>query len=191
MNIKKTVATALVGLTLVAGGTAATMANWQVDDAATLGTIRTGRMAVSLSEATRWLEVRSQAPWPEVDLASFRMVPGDTIRAEMPIRAELEGQNLRAVPSFDIVAGEGAALDVRHLGGNQWRVTQNGADTAIRISLAASQFGPEFGEGVHTASTWHGGITMDVVFERGNPTEADMEVVANLGALQVTLNQVR
>ena len=203
MNIKKTVASALVGLTLVAGGTAATLATWQTSASSEVGRIQTGSMEVSISDLqiSDWLEIsqgraRRLSTFDGVSsLSDFRMVPGNWIRGEFPVTGTLVGHDLRATFSFNLdgagnVAPNGDVVTIPENGG---RVSVNGRETNIEVHVRPNGWGGEFTpDTVANAGTSSAGgrrAHFDIRFIAGELTDADMDVIANLGNLKVTLTQ--
>lgn len=88
------------GAALLMGG--ATFALWS-DSAEVAGdAITAGNLDVEAGDVT-WMDVsadRTQGDH-EIDLDTFRIVPGDTVRGTLPISAALEGDNMVAELSLD------------------------------------------------------------------------------------------
>jgi len=177
-NIKKTIATALVGAALL-GGVGATYANWQVSDSAPIGTIKTGNMTVGVDDARTWSAI-SMPGWGQlgaIDLADYYLVPGIMLRGSFPVSADLVGQHLTATASFGLdsmtVAEDGV-------------VWYNNKPTNISVRV----LGPD----VQLSDTV--GIDRDLLVEvefarTATNNSDDMDVVANLGSLTLTVTQNR
>jgi alternate signal-mediated exported protein len=112
MNKKTTglVAGAAGAALLVSG---ATFALWSDSEEVAGGTITAGNLDVALIGAPAWQDVSAGRAGHDIDLATFKIVPGDTIQGHFGIAAALEGDNLVAElglafdgPSGELLAAE-------------------------------------------------------------------------------------
>lgn len=86
----------IAGIALLAGGT--TFALWNDDANATGGIITSGNLEVATIGTTQWVDTSADRTdkGHDIDLASFKIVPGDTIQGTFGIAAALQGDNLVA-----------------------------------------------------------------------------------------------
>lgn len=104
----KAAAAAIVGTGLVLGGLGS-LAYWQDDEAAEGGTITSGSLDLGAPVCGDWVDAAGEV----VDLATFRIVPGDVLTRSCDFEIELIGDNLQtaltfASPDLDasVLAGE-------------------------------------------------------------------------------------
>lgn len=84
------------GIALLTGGS--TFALWTASDSVAGGTITNGELDVAAIDAISWADVsadRADAPHA-ITLATWQMVPGDTIEGTQDIDVALDGDNLVA-----------------------------------------------------------------------------------------------
>lgn len=104
MVMKKTTKGALAigaGVVLLIGG-GGSLAVWNQSVGSEAGTLQAGNLALTAGQGT-WTDAEGQA----VDLASYRVVPGDTLTYSQPIGVVLEGDNLKAELTSTGVAESG------------------------------------------------------------------------------------
>jgi alternate signal-mediated exported protein len=95
-NKTKGVIAGIAGITLLAGGS--TFALWSDSDAAAGGTIVNGDLDVKALGALAWQDVSGDRTDSahDIDLATWKMVPGDTITGTQALDVALLGDNLSA-----------------------------------------------------------------------------------------------
>jgi len=195
-NITKSIAAGLIGITLIAGGTAATYATWQDSDSAPIGTIKTGSMSVSiLDEKIAWSEVSSKPARPfgvgELEdinkLEDFLIVPGNKLEGKFPVEWQLKGHDLEATLTFRSLVGGGNEMpngDKVTIQGNQIMV--NGKGTDIWVYVKGTDTSTVSANGDRT-------VTVEINYKnRQAPSYVKhdgMNVDAYLGDLEVVLTQ--
>lgn len=195
-NIKKTIAAGLVGITLLAGGTAATYATWQDSASTPIGTIKTGSMSVSImDEKIAWSEVSSKPARPfgvgdleDINkLEDFLIVPGNKLEGKFPVEWQLKGHDLVATLTFKGLVDAGNEMpngDKVTVVNNQIMVNGNGTDIWVYV------------KGLENATVSQSGdrmVTVEINYKnRQAPSYVKhdgMNVEAYLGDLEVVLTQ--
>ncbi|WP_153397095.1 alternate-type signal peptide domain-containing protein [Ornithinicoccus halotolerans] len=155
---KALVATGL-GVVLLAGA-GGTFALWSDQEVVSAGTISNGSLSLDTTAGT-WTEANGT---PIADIATYRMVPGDTVVFEAEVTPTIVGDNLQATLKGEL-AGSGA----------HWAVTPS--------LPGGSQVLTEADSGIaHDLS-----VTVSLPTASGNDSQTE---VLDLGSLTLTLQQV-
>ena len=102
-NKTKGVIAGIAGLALLGGGT--TFALWSDSDTISGATITNGQLSVDALGAMVWTDESSDVSGsPEIDLDTFRMVPGDSLQGSQSLDVVVEGNNLVADLLVDTAA---------------------------------------------------------------------------------------
>ena len=174
-STKGTIAIA-AGIALLLGGSGS-LAYWQGSAQTSAATIQTGELNVALTSGATW-QVKRGSTTTDItgSLASYKMVPGDTIVYTVPFQTKANGTNLTANAT---VNWGGFASVPAHLTSSV-AGTYNGAAVAGTSFAVAS--GTSDGRLVFTLS-WPFGANAT------NDTSATMNQSWNLGATTVTVAQ--
>jgi alternate signal-mediated exported protein len=141
-NKTKGVIAGIAGIALLAGGS--TFALWSDSDAVAGGTIVNGDLDVKALGALSWQDVSGDRldKGHSINLATWKMVPGDTIKGTQDIDVALLGDNLSAKLSLSkatadtVPTGVTVAYDVTNAAGT---VLQTGTDlTSVVVNLQSS-----------------------------------------------------
>ena len=109
-NKTKGLVAGLAGAAVLAGGS--TFALWSDSDTVDGGAITAGNLDVAAIGTPAWFDTSADRTDADhaINLATFRMVPGDTIRGEFQIDGALEGDNMVAQLGLTTSAAPGGAL---------------------------------------------------------------------------------
>jgi len=101
-----------VGLLAAGGGT---FSKWYDEEAIASDTLSSGELSLDALSSSAWTDLSDNA---EIDPASFRLVPGDTVRYTAVTTVHAQGDNLAGVMTVehpDLPAGADAALRLGHV----------------------------------------------------------------------------
>lgn len=197
----------LTGLVAGAAGAAlllsgATYALWTDDATVEGGAITAGNLDVASVEG-QWKDVsddRTDSPHG-IDLADFRIVPGDTIRGSFGIDAGLEGDNMLAQLALsgggltgDLAAGLEAAYTVLDATGAVVASGTGGVADGISLVLASAD-NPEPGSALVVPATADNvadfTLQIDITFDAATSEQDLVQTQAALADAGVALTQVR
>ncbi|MFK5583463.1 MULTISPECIES: alternate-type signal peptide domain-containing protein [unclassified Serinicoccus] len=153
----KALAAGALGLLLLGGG-AGTFALWSDEETVDAGDITDGELALAVGGGTWFLGET------EVDVATFRMVPGDTLTYEATVTPTIVGDTLRATLSSTVPGG-----------GEHWTIAATLPDGGAELTEADS--------GVAVP------IEVDVTLPVGSGNESQLAVL-DLEDLVLSLEQV-
>ncbi|QCB92924.1 alternate-type signal peptide domain-containing protein [Cellulomonas shaoxiangyii] len=187
-NKTKGILAGVAGVALLTSG--ATFALWTDSGTAAGGTITNGRLDVNAAAVATWADVsadRTDRGHAITDLATWRMVPGDTIEGTQALDVALEGDNLVASLVVDSTAATlptGVTVTYQVLAGATGTTVlaetrELGTDSTVR--LAAPRAGQAAGAPTNTGTTLVG-ATLDGV--------ADLRVVYRVAFDATTAGQV-
>lgn len=92
-----------LGITLLLGG-AGTFAMWNQSTTAQAGTVASGTLTIANSGTPTWKNISSDAPaggTAIANIASYKIVPGDTLEMTQTFTVAASGDNLKATLSYD------------------------------------------------------------------------------------------
>lgn len=199
MNKKLTgIVAGAAGAALLLGGS--TYALWSDDADVDGGTITAGNLDVEVVDDA-WQDVsddRSDSPH-DIDLATFKIVPGDTIRGSYGFDLGLEGDNMvaqLALSGGGLSGALAAGLDVTYtlVDSSDAVVATSSAASGVTVDLASgdnSDPGTLDAVPAATDGTAEFTLQVDVAFD---PATSDRDLVqtqAALAAAGVSLTQVR
>lgn len=97
---KAGIAAGIAGLLLLGGGT--TWALWQDNKTVDAGQVNTGQLKLALGTAGSWKDVSSDVTGaPAIDLTTFKLVPGDTVKFVQNLTITADGKNLKGSLTID------------------------------------------------------------------------------------------
>lgn len=179
--MKATVAAGAAGALLLGG--AGTFALWSDQQTIDAGTVETGSLTLSTGAAGTWSDASADAiGGTDFDPATDKLVPGDTVQFEQTVTIAAEGKNLKG------------ALTVGTLGAIPPALVP---DVTLTLDTDASAEGLSEDGGVISFAapgTYQIPVKITVAFAPGTPgstQETTMNQSIDLGALDLTLNQVR
>lgn len=118
-----------IGVALLLGG-GSTLAYWTDQAQVTGATIASGSLDISDFTAATWKVTNNGTTTTNVDIANFKMVPGDVLEYSSQATVTLEGDNLEA--TIAAATGAGAISGTGELSGRLQVATQvNGGSTAV------------------------------------------------------------
>ena len=175
-STKGTIAIA-AGIALLLGG-GGSLAYWQGSAQISSATIQTGELNVALTSGATW-QVKRGSTTTDITstLASFKMVPGDTVVYTVPFQTKANGTNLTAAGAIN---WGGYAAVPAHLTSS---VAGTYNSTAITGSAFTVASGTADGKLVFTLS-WPFGTSAS-----SDTAAATMNQSWNLGATTVTVTQ--
>lgn len=183
---KAGIAAGIAGLLLLGGGT--TWALWQDNKIVDAGQVSTGQLKLALGAAGSWKDVSADVTGaPAIDLTTFKLAPGDTIKFSQSVTISADGKNLKGTLAIDPTSVNAAIPAAWQPYVTVTIVPENLpaglTDTAGVLSFA--------GPGSYPLSV---GVT--VAFAKGsNASGTDDETIenqnANLNGLVLTLQQTR
>lgn len=133
-TIKGTLAvTAAVALLAGAGGT---FSEWRESQDVGGGELTAGQLEMAVSEVT-WTDVTGGGS-TVIDPATFRMVPGDTVRYTATITPTLEGDNLEATLVADIAGASGDLVGDDGVSDVSVQATLDGSTGPMALTAAES-----------------------------------------------------
>jgi len=210
-NRTKGVIAGAAGVALLAGGT--TFALWSDSASVAGGVITNGNLDVAPVGTPAWQDVsedRTDGPHA-IDIATWRMVPGDVAQGTYGFQVALEGDNLVAeltvdrvdaaatLPegmsvTYDVLDADGAVLaDDIALGTDttlRFRAPRAGQDAgnptdtdAVVVDRTEVQTGDD--------ATPNLTVVVTATFDAGTPDQVSVQEATALGDLAVTLEQVR
>lgn len=153
----KALAASALGLLLLGGG-AGTFALWSDEESIDAGDITDGELTLAVGDGTWFLGET------EVDVATFRMVPGDTLTYEATVTPTIVGDTLSATLTSTVPGG-----------GEFWTVAATLPDGTTALTEADS--------GIAVP------VEIDVTLPVGSGNESQTEVL-DLEALTLSLEQV-
>ena len=168
---KATIAGAL-GVVLLAGGT--TFALWS--DSATVngGSVKSGTLALTPNGTPAWTDLSDGSP---IDIASFLIVPGDTIEYTASFVVDASGTNLTATLDVsDPVAATGDADLLANTTVTQSFTDATGA-TVVDGAITSANDGDEIN------------VTVTIAFDEATSGTTAQGETLNLNDLTVTLTQ--
>lgn len=175
-SMKGTIAIA-AGIALLLGG-GGSLAYWQGSAQTSTATIQTGELNVALTSGATW-QVKRGSTTTDITstLASFKMVPGDTIVYTVPFQTKANGTNLTADAT---IAWGGFAAVPAHL-------TPAVAGTYKGATISGTSFDVASG-------TVNGQLVFTLTWPFGSNASADTAAATmnqswNLGATTVTVTQ--
>lgn len=187
------------GAAILIGGS--TFALWSDSETVDGGQITAGNLDVELLDAAAWKDVsgdREDSPHA-INLADFRIIPGDTIAGTFAFDAALEGENMVADLT---VAGSSAAAD-DFLEALDVSVSIDGEDavdwdgTPITVQFASAD--NNHADNPHALATLPAAldgasdleVTVSVTFDENTPDQVLTQASTVLDDLKVGLDQVR
>ncbi len=200
MATRKSKATvAAIALAAVAA-TGSTLALWDDDASVAAATISSGHLGITAGTRTAAdisPDDQNGATNESIDLASFKAVPGDTLRIAQQLSVDLEGQNIAARLSIATAAGSSLTNVVGTEFAGKLSVDSvqlyDGAVEAIDTLGTAvtptsggvySFDGPTTGAHVYT-------VVYQVTFDVDTPDKVAQDASATLAGSTATLVQVR
>jgi alternate signal-mediated exported protein len=202
-----------LGVALLTGG--ATFALWSDSESIDGGTITAGNLDIALT-GSQWYDVsadRTDSPHT-IDLSTFRIVPGDTIRGDYKVDAALAGDNMMAqlkiahgrITSDLLSTDNGVTLTYRILDSEGTQVSGispvNGS-TSLSLRASEDNSNNKLAEGgipgvgnTLTLPAELGGdpdITVEITakFDADTPAQVRTQATALLADFTVSLEQVR
>jgi spore coat-associated protein N len=181
---KGAIAAGAAGILLLGG--AGTFALWSDTDNVNAGTVSTGVLNLTLDSAdnAKWTETAT--PNTEINLATFEIVPGDSLTYTTTVSVTATGDNLTgeleiAESSFDTAFGA--------LAGSY--VTATVAHTAVNgTGIAVDETNENLMTFSESATAYTFDVTITLEFDTDTPNLADQNLDLALPALAVTLEQV-
>lgn len=204
MNKKTTgIVAGATGAALLMGG--ATFALWNDSAEVAGGAVTAGHLDVEAGTVS-WQDVsadRTQGDH-EIDLDTFRIVPGDTVEGTLPLSAALQGDNLVAELSLDRLGVTGSGQLLSELAQHAtYEVHLDGETVVEATPLAAAQplrlASADNSQNVAALHTLPAALTdapnlevvLSVTFDEDVAERDLVEAKAALKAFDVTLTQVR
>ena len=92
-----------LGIALLLGG-AGTFATWNQSTTANAGTVASGTLTIANSGTASWKNISADAPTGGAaiaNIASYKIVPGDTLEMTQTFTVAASGDNLKATLAFD------------------------------------------------------------------------------------------
>jgi alternate signal-mediated exported protein len=92
-----------LGITLLLGG-ASTFAMWNQSTTANVGTVAAGTLTIANSGAPTWKNISADVPSANqniANIASYKIVPGDTLEMTQTFTVAASGDNLKATLAYD------------------------------------------------------------------------------------------
>ncbi|HLS13021.1 MAG TPA: alternate-type signal peptide domain-containing protein [Beutenbergiaceae bacterium] len=183
------------GAAILIGGS--TFALWSDSETVAGGEITAGNLDVALVGDPQWKDVSEDREdyKHSIDLADFRIIPGDTIQGTFAFDAALEGENMVADLS---VAGSSEATN-DFLEALDVRVSVDGEETdwdgtPITVQFASDDNGNPSGLDTLPAVINGDGqfeVTLTVTFDEDTPDQVLTQASTALGDISVGLDQVR
>jgi len=188
---------------------------WHDESRADAGTLTAGQLAVEATAPT-WQDVSDPDAPVDIDLADFRLSPGDHLVSEQEIDLALEGDNLYADALVELADvdlddalidySDGVTLILRLLDadgsplGERWLGMVGDDDIAFRV--ASEAFDAKDSEPLDDQDLYlvagpdldgvaDAKVQLEVRFATGYEVNKQMRAGLDLGALQTTLTQVR
>jgi len=207
-NKTKGVIAGVAGLALLSGGV--TFALWSDSTTVDGGTITNGNLDVEAIGTLAWVDVsadREDSPHAITDLATWRMVPGDTIEGTQGIGVALEGDNLvatlevsSATDPATFPTGVSVTYDVLQGATPIAEDVPLGTPTTMR--LAAGRAGQGAGAPVNAPptvviddviipATPNLTVVLRATFDAATPDQVSVQADTVLGDVAVSLDQVR
>lgn len=192
MNKKKAAGTlaAVAAGALLLGGT--TSALWSDSETLAGGNITAGNLDVASLGTSTWQDV-SADPAVDIDLDTFRIVPGDTLQGTQAVDVALEGDNMVANFDVSLPAASGDLLsDTNGVTLNYVVTDDAGAEvggaavgTPSQVTLVPEDVSAELdGTADYT-------VTLTAAFDESTPDQVRTQATAALAEAGVTLTQVR
>lgn len=183
---KAGIAAGVAGLLLLGGGT--TWALWQDNKTVDAGQIATGQLKLALGAAGTWKDVSADVTGaPDIDLSTFKLAPGDTVKFSQNVTIAAEGKNLKGSLTID-QASVNAAIPAA------WQpyVTVNIVPENLPAGLTNTAGVLSFA----APGSYNFGVGVTVAFAKGTSASGtDDETIqsqnANLNGLVLTLAQTR
>lgn len=174
---KAAIAAGAAGALLLGG--AGTMALWTASTDVDAGTVTTGHLTMDATGAAGvWADASADAASTTFDPATDHLVPGDTVTFTQTVSIGADGKNLKGELTATGLTG-GSALP------NDVTVAVDVADTGVGVEQDPESGIITFGE----AATYEVPVKVTVVFAAS--ATGSMTSVVDLGAMSLTLNQVR
>jgi alternate signal-mediated exported protein len=92
-----------LGITLLLGG-ASTFAMWNQSTTANVGTVAAGTLTIANSGTPSWKNISADVPAAAqniTNIASYKIVPGDTLEMTQTFTVAASGDNLKATLAYD------------------------------------------------------------------------------------------
>lgn len=175
-NKTKGVIAGIAGLALLGGGT--TFALWSDSDTISGATITNGQLSVDALGAMVWTDESNDVSGsPEIDLDTFRMVPGDLLRGSQSLEVEVEGNNLVA----DLLVDTAAAT------------VPTGVEVTYDVLQGSTVLASDVALGTDTPLTdvASGTYTVVVNADFSSAATGSMEALTTLQGITVSLTQDR
>ncbi len=97
---KAGIAAGIAGLLLLGGGT--TWALWQDNKTIDAGQVATGQLKLALGAAGTWKDVSADVTGaPTIDMSTFKLVPGDTVKFTQNVTITADGKDLKGSLTID------------------------------------------------------------------------------------------
>lgn len=206
-NKTKGLIAGVAGIALLTGGS--TFALWTASTTAAGGTITNGNLEVGSIGTASWQDVSPDRPdGPHaIDLATWRMVPGDVVEGTYDFEVALEGDNLVASLGVDTTAATapaGVTVTYDVLDEDGVVLLDDvalGTDSTLRF--AAGRAGQAAGAPANAAPTVvvdktdltsadpNLTVVLTARFDEGTDAQDSVEATTVLGDLVVNLSQVR
>ncbi|MHA3685068.1 alternate-type signal peptide domain-containing protein [Leucobacter sp. HY1908] len=183
------------GAALLLGGT--TFALWSDSEDVAGATITAGNLDVTL-EKSEWFDVsadRTDSGHVIADLATHRVVPGDTIEGRYTVTPELEGENLVAnlalayddAHTGDLLTGLELSYSVRDADDT---VIATGGANGVALNFASNDNGNKGALPVVTAGATYT-VVVTAAFDAATAEQDLVQTTAALSEGAIELNQVR
>jgi alternate signal-mediated exported protein len=88
-----------LGIALLLGG-AGTFATWNQSTTANVGTVASGTLTIASSGTPTWKNISADAPSTIANIASYKIVPGDTLEMTQVFTVAASGDNLKATLNY-------------------------------------------------------------------------------------------
>lgn len=162
---------------LMLGG-AGTLALWTDDTNVDAGSVSTGHLTMETAGAGVWADASVGAANTAFNPATDHLVPGDKVTYKQNVTIGADGKNLK-----------GTLTETGLTGGS---VLPTDVDVALTVDRNVVGVSQDAGTGVITfgaAAQYTVPVTVTITFAQ--TAEGDMDALLDLGALTLTLNQVR
>jgi len=152
-----------LGIALLLGG-AGTFATWNQSTTANAGTVASGTLTIANSGTASWKNISADAPTGGTaiaNIASYKIVPGDTLEMTQTFTVAASGDNLKATLAFDPAS----------------IATANTADAALKAATTVSFTATGGGVGASTTPN-----TVSVVSTAAGVNTVTVKLIVSLPA---------
>lgn len=186
----KAIVASALGLTLLLGGS--TYALWSATDTAnTSATVSTGDLKVTAASVQSWSDITEPASPVAIDLASYKLTPGDTIQLKQDLNVIVVGDNISGilevhVPnntlSAPLMAQAQFSLSLLNKSGLEIGSLTAATNTSGSLALTTPNLAPTAAAGeLYT-------VKLSVTLPKASDNATQIQV-ASLGDMSITLTQ--